>query len=48
MGDFNAKLGNGQLEEYIGPLGLGDFNERGEQLLEDCISGKHLKTPQIK
>uniref|UniRef100_A0A8D8VHS4 Craniofacial development protein 2 n=2 Tax=Cacopsylla melanoneura TaxID=428564 RepID=A0A8D8VHS4_9HEMI len=32
MGDFNAKLGAGQTSEYIGPFGLGERNQRGDEL----------------
>lgn len=30
MGDFNAKDGNGQFEEFIGPFGLVEWKEREE------------------
>lgn len=36
MGDFNAKIGNGQFEEIVGPYGLGERNERGDRLLQFC------------
>lgn len=26
--DFNAKIGNGEIEECVGPYGLGERNER--------------------
>ena len=37
MGDFNAKVGEGQQKESgLGPYGLGIKNERGERLLTFC------------
>ena len=37
MGDFNAKVGQGQLKESgLGPYGLGQRNERGDRLLSFC------------
>lgn len=37
MGDFNAKVGQGQLwDSGLGPFGLGHRNERGERLLDFC------------
>ena len=37
MGDFNAKVGQGQLKDSgLGPYGLGQRNERGERLLSFC------------
>ena len=37
MGDFNAKVGQGQLKNSgLGPFGLGQRNERGERLLNFC------------
>ena len=37
MGDFNAKVGQGQLKDSgLGPHGLGQRNERGERLLNFC------------
>ena len=38
MGDFNAKIGKGKQGEVVGPHGLGERNERGERLVEFCIS----------
>ena len=35
MGDFNGK---GKQGEVVGPHGLGETNERGERLVEFCIS----------
>lgn len=34
MGDFNAKVGSKQVEDIVGPHGLGEQNERGEKLVE--------------
>ena len=44
MGDFNAKVGsrqNDEEKESVGPFGLGDKNERGEQLVE-FVTGNDL------
>ena len=38
MGDFNAKIGKGEQGEVVGTRGLGERNERGERLVEFCIS----------
>uniref|UniRef100_A0A8D9EQ38 Craniofacial development protein 2 n=1 Tax=Cacopsylla melanoneura TaxID=428564 RepID=A0A8D9EQ38_9HEMI len=32
MGDFNAKLGAGKTSDNVGPFGLGDRNQRGDEL----------------
>uniref|UniRef100_A0A8D9ASD9 Craniofacial development protein 2 n=1 Tax=Cacopsylla melanoneura TaxID=428564 RepID=A0A8D9ASD9_9HEMI len=32
MGDFNAKIGAGRTSEFVGPFGLGDRNDRGDNL----------------
>lgn len=32
MGDFNAKIGKGRTSEYVGPFGLGERNDRGDNL----------------
>jgi len=32
MGDFNAKIGNGESGKHIGKYGLGDRNEREDRL----------------
>ena len=37
MGDMNAKIGKGKVENYVGEYGLGTRNERGERLLEYVI-----------
>ena len=29
MGDLNAKVGRGRVENIVGPFGLGERNERG-------------------
>ena len=34
MWDFNSKVGEGRVENIIGPYGLGKVNERGEKLVE--------------
>ncbi|GFS03866.1 craniofacial development protein 2-like [Elysia marginata] len=36
MGDFNAKVGEGRIDNIVGPYGLGDSNERGERLVDWC------------
>ncbi|GFS13724.1 craniofacial development protein 2-like [Elysia marginata] len=36
MGDFNAKVGQEQVEDIVGNHGLGIKNERGEKLIEWC------------
>jgi hypothetical protein len=36
MGDWNASVGEGGLEKYVGKYGLGKRNERGEKLVEFC------------
>ena len=38
MWDFNVKIGKGKQDEVVGPHGLGKRNERGERLVEVCIS----------
>ena len=37
MGDFNAKIGKGSVDSYVGAFGLGSRNERGDRLLDFCI-----------
>ena len=45
MGDFNAKVGQGQQKECgLGPHGLGTRNERGEQLLTFCQANNFVIT----
>lgn len=44
MGDFNAKVGNGQFEECIGPFGLGERNERGERLIDFVMEEQFIVT----
>lgn len=36
MGDMNAKIGQGKVEDVVGDFGLGVRNERGERLIEFC------------
>lgn len=36
MGDLNAKIGKGRVENIIGEHGLGLRNERGDRLLQFC------------
>ena len=42
MGDLNAKLGQGRVEDIIGPYGLGERNERGEKWAEWCIENEQV------
>lgn len=36
MGDFNAKVGNIEVDEIIDKYGLGERNRRGDQLVQFC------------
>lgn len=36
MGDFNAKVGRGRVENIVGSYGLGERNNRGDRLIEYC------------
>lgn len=36
LGDMNAKIGQGKIEDVVGDFGLGMRNERGERLIEFC------------
>lgn len=36
LGDFNAKVGKGRNDKYIGEYGLGTRNERGDRLVQFC------------
>ncbi|GFO17298.1 craniofacial development protein 2-like [Plakobranchus ocellatus] len=36
MGDFNAKVGDGRVEDVVGPSGIVTVNERGSWLIEWC------------
>lgn len=38
MGDFNAKVGKGRVENVAGGLGLGKMNERGDKLIQLVIT----------
>lgn len=37
MGDYNAKIGEGGYQDYVGKFGLGQRNERGDRLLQFCV-----------
>ena len=36
MGDKNAKIGKGKVDDTVGDFGLGDRNDRGDRLLQFC------------
>lgn len=36
MDDFNAKVGNIEVDEIIDKYGLGERNRRGDQLVQFC------------
>lgn len=40
LGDFNAKVGEGRVEECVGPCALGERNDRGELLIEFAQENK--------
>ena len=42
MGDMNAKVGNAEVEDIVGPFGLGVTNERGERWIEWCKEYKQM------
>ena len=42
MGDLNAKLGRGRVEDIVGPFGLGERNERGDRWAEWCIENEQV------
>lgn len=44
MGDWNASVGEGEEEGYIGKYGLGKRNERGQKLAEFCRRQKMVVT----
>lgn len=44
LGDFNAKVGSSVVNGYTGAFGLGDHNERGDQLIEFCQNEEMLIT----
>ena len=44
MGDFNARVGEGNYEKVIGKYGLGERNERGEMLSSFCKKNKFVVT----
>ena len=37
MGDFNARVGSGELGKAVGKYGLGSRDERGERLIQFCL-----------
>ena len=42
MGDLNAKVGEGRLDDIVGPYGLGERNERGDRWVEWCVENKQV------
>ena len=44
MGDWNASVGEGDEEKYIGKYGLGKRNERGQKLVDFCRRQKLIVT----
>ncbi|XP_055388335.1 craniofacial development protein 2-like [Condylostylus longicornis] len=44
MGDFNAKIGTGRVNDIVGPFGLGTRNNRGNRLIEFCEEFKFKVT----
>ncbi|GFN83365.1 endonuclease-reverse transcriptase, partial [Plakobranchus ocellatus] len=43
IGDFNSKIGVKEADEgneWIGPFGIGEKNERGERLIDFCVANK--------
>lgn len=44
IGDFNAKIGKGRCDKYVGEYGLGTRNERGDRLLEFCQTNNYIIT----
>uniref|UniRef100_A0A8D8XDM6 Craniofacial development protein 2 n=2 Tax=Cacopsylla melanoneura TaxID=428564 RepID=A0A8D8XDM6_9HEMI len=36
LGDFNAKVGDKRIDNIVGPYGLGDMNDSGEDLINLC------------
>ena len=42
MGDLNAKVGRGRVENIVGPFGLGERNERGDRFVEWCAENKQM------
>lgn len=47
MGDFNAKIGEGEQEDIIGKYGLGIRNERGDMLASFCVEKQLVITNTI-
>jgi len=37
LGDLNAKVGKGRVEQVVGPFGLGERNDRGDKFVEWCL-----------
>lgn len=44
MGDFNAKIGRGKVDNIVGKFGLGVRNERGDRLLQFCQENEMIIT----
>jgi hypothetical protein len=44
MGDLNAKVGSERVQDIVGPHGLQDKNERGERLIDWCITNYQIIT----
>lgn len=36
MGDYNAKVGGGRIDDIVGPYGLGEINDSGNDLINFC------------
>ena len=44
MGDLNAKIGKGKVDDIVGEYGLGERNERGDRLLQFCQENNMIIT----
>ena len=42
MGDMNAKVGEGRVEDIVGQHGLGERNDRGERWVERCVDNEQV------
>ncbi len=42
MGDLNAKVGLGRMENIVGPHGLGQGNERGDRFVDWCLENEQV------